>query len=143
MEHIRTESIKIYPNFWCDYAKSLKFISTAGELEELINLYVFLVEYTNNIFITNCVEYKPILASMSILSLWSIEFNSYLLQFYRSGESTDIMKEILEFSNIERSLSDQNINDLLLVESRCNSVYTSHISYVKEKMNKLYLKLIC
>jgi len=171
MESIKSQTIEIYPKFWKDFNDSLPKIiqdmsyntnlvdqdklepeyqynskSELSELQMLLNLYIFIVEESQSILNSNCDKFEQILQTMSIVSLWSIEFEKYLKNKLKlsTAKTNKIMTEILEFSNVEHSTINYKLEHLLDEQSKSQSVaYQKHIEYVKEKINNLYLKLIC
>jgi len=167
MESIKSQTTEIYPTFWKDFNDSLPKIiqemsynsnlvdqdkyqynskSKPSELQMLLNLYIFIVEESQSILNSNCDKFEQILQTMSIVSLWSIEFEKYLKNKLKlsTAKTNKIMTEILEFSNVEHSKINYRLENLLDEQTESQSLaYQKHIQYVKEKINNLYLKLIC
>ena len=145
MDVVRKKTEKIYPNFWLAW-DSDNFIciqSDSCEFAKMLNLYIYLIKKTKMIFKQNCDNYMEILESMSIMSNWSIEFQSLLNTDFDEEIASDIMGEIFAFSSLEicfgeaeyKQLFDGNDSDQL-------RIYDNHIKFIVEKINKIYLKLL-
>ena len=167
MQAIKSQTIEIYPKFWEKFTNSLSNLSEEManyasnslerqanklsnedklNLEMILNLYIFIVEESQCIINSDCERFEQILQTMSIVSLWSIEFEKYLKNKLKlsAKKTNEIMTEILEFSSVESSVSYENLKTLLDEKTESQTAaYHNHIKYVKEKIKNLYLKLIC
>ena len=175
MESIKSQTIEIYPTFWEAFSESLPKLKSEMlgyqtkvkqsehdlnkisclpklsqedylTLEIMFNLYIFTVEESRCILNSDCDKFEQILQTMSIVSLWSIEFEKYLKNKLKltTTKTNEIMTEILELSSVESSMSSKNLKTLLDEKTELQSkAYDLHIEKVKEKIRNLYLKLIC
>lgn len=143
MDVIRSNTNEIYKTFWLDYDKyNKKFKGSYNELEELFNLFFFIIDKTTSIVQKKCENYEDILSILSILSLFFIEMRNYLLKNnkFNNCEINPVMKIFMDNSCFINDLDNKSIENVLFNDEN-NEIIVEQNKKSKENIYNLYLKL--